>query len=59
MIPAPSLRDDLPSDLRFNEAAIAAMLGHGRHVLLEPPLDPARPLPYAYNVFDIRVRRRA
>jgi cytochrome P450 len=45
--------------LFIGKAVIATMLGHGRYVLLEPPLDPARPMPYAYNVFDVRVRRRA
>lgn len=45
--------------LFVGKAVVATILGQGRYVLLEPPLDPARPLPYAYNVFDIRLRRRA
>ena len=45
--------------LFIGKAVIATMLAHGRYVLLEPPLDPARPLPHAYNVFEVRVRGRA
>ena len=45
--------------LFIGKAVIATMLAHGRYVLLEPPLDPTRPLPHAYNVFEVRVRRRA
>lgn len=45
--------------LFVGKAVIAAMLGRDRYVLLEPPLDPAEPMPYAYNVFDVHVRRRA
>ena len=45
--------------LFVGKAVIATMLSHGHYVLLEPPLDPAQPMPYAYNVFDVRVRRRA
>jgi len=45
--------------LFIGKAVLATMLTHGRYVLLEPPLDPTRPLPYAYNVFEVRVRRRA
>jgi len=45
--------------LFIGKAVIATLLGEGRYVLLEPSLDPARPLPYAYNVFEIRLRRRA
>ena len=36
-------------------AAIATILASGRYRLLGPPLDPARPLPYAYNYFDVRL----
>lgn len=45
--------------LFIGKAVLATMLGQERHVLLEPPLDPSRPLPHAYNVFDVRLRRRA
>ena len=45
--------------LFIGKAVIATMLGQGRYVLLEPALDPTRPMPYVYNVFDVRVRRRA
>jgi hypothetical protein len=37
---------------------IATMLSSGRYVLIKPALDPSRPLPYAYNYFDIRFARR-
>ena len=39
-------------------AVIATMLSSGRYVLVKPALDPSRPLPYAYNYFDIRFARR-
>ena len=45
--------------LFIGKAVVATMLGQGRYVLLEPPLDPDRPLPHAFNVFDVRLRRRA
>ena len=45
--------------LFIGKAVLATMLGQGRYVLLEPPLDPARPLPLAYNVFDVHLKRRA
>jgi cytochrome P450 len=43
----------------IGKAVLATMLSQGRYVLLEPPLDPERPMPYALNVFDLRLRRRA
>jgi cytochrome P450 len=45
--------------LFIGKAVLATMLRQGRYVLLEPPLDPRRPMPYAFNVFDLRLRRRA
>ena len=37
------------------KAVIATILAGGRYRLERPPLDPARPLPYAYNYFDLRL----
>ena len=45
--------------LLIGKAVLATMLSQGRYVLLEPPLDPERPMPYAFNVFDLRLRRRS
>jgi cytochrome P450 len=45
--------------LFIGKAVIATILSRGRYVLLEPPLDPARPMPYAFNYFDVRLGRRA
>src|SRR5262245_19675525 len=45
--------------LLIGKAVLVAVLSQGRYVLLEPPLDPGRPMPYAFNVFDLRLRRRA
>ena len=45
--------------LFIGKAVIAAILSRGRYVLLEPLLDPTRPMPYAFNYFDVRLGRRA
>jgi cytochrome P450 len=45
--------------LFIGKAVIATMLANARYVLLEPDLDPASPMPYAFNYFDARFGRRA
>ena len=45
--------------LFLGKAVLATILGQGRYVLLEPFLDPARPMPYSFNYFDVHLRRRA
>jgi hypothetical protein len=37
------------------KAVIATILAGGRYRLVQPVLDPTRPLPYAYNYFDLRL----
>jgi hypothetical protein len=39
-------------------AVIATILRGGRSTLTRPRLVPSRPLPYAYNYFDIEIARR-
>lgn len=45
--------------LFIGKAVIAAMLSQGRYVLQEPALNPARPMPYTFNYFEVRLARRA
>jgi len=41
--------------LRFiGKAVLALLLSSGRYVLAGPPLEPDRPMPYAYNQFDVQ-----
>jgi cytochrome P450 len=40
--------------LFIGKAVLALLLGKDRYALVGPPLDPDRPLPYAYNYFDVR-----
>jgi cytochrome P450 len=43
--------------LFISKAVCAPMLSSGRYRLMKPRLDPDRPLPYAYNYFDVRFAR--
>ena len=45
--------------LFIGKAVISTVLSRGRYVLQEPALDPAQPMPYAFNYFDVRLGRRA
>lgn len=45
--------------LFVGKAVVATALARGRYVLLEPDLDPAGPLPYAFDHFRLRLARRA
>jgi len=45
--------------LFLGKAVLATILSQGRYVLLEPVLDPARPMPYSFNYFEVHLRRRA
>ena len=40
--------------LFLGKAVLAQLLASRRYALATPPLDPERPLPYAYNHFDIQ-----
>jgi cytochrome P450 len=43
----------------IGRAVIATILSNSRYALVKPKLDPSRPMPYAYNYFDLRFARRA
>lgn len=40
--------------LFIGKAVLALLLDRRQYALLAPPLDPGRPIPYAYNHFDVR-----
>jgi len=40
--------------LFIGKAVIALLLGRSRYALVGPSLDPNRPIPYAYNHFDVQ-----
>lgn len=41
------------------QAVLATLLSRHRYTLSEPALSPARPMPYAFNYFDIRLTPRS
>jgi hypothetical protein len=43
--------------LWIGKAVLAALLSRERYVLLKPALDPARPLPHAYDYFALTLER--